>query len=99
MTRAPQAEGGFNIAAWALRRRALVLLVIGALVIAGVVSASGLASGIYPEVDFPRIGVVVRQGDAPPAVFQTNVVRPLEQAARALAHDPRGRRDLAALRA
>ena len=69
-----------SIAAQALRHRTLVLLVVASLVAGGLLSANGLASGIYPEVDFPRIGVVVTQGDAPPAVFQTNVARPVEQA-------------------
>src|SRR6185436_5801761 len=36
-------------------------------------------SSIYPEVEFPRIVVVARGGDAPPDVFLTTVTRPLEQ--------------------
>lgn len=69
-----------NFGGWALRHRTLVLLVLVAAVLGGVLAAQRLASGIYPEVDFPRIGVVVRQGDAPPQVFQTTVTRPIEQA-------------------
>ena len=69
-----------NFGSWALRRRALVLLVLLVSVLGGALAARQLASGIYPEVDFPRIGVVVRQGDAPPEVFQTNITRPIEQA-------------------
>src|SRR5262249_1264793 len=37
-------------------------------------------SGIYPEVEFPRIVVVARAGDAPPDVTQVSVTRPLEAA-------------------
>jgi CzcA family heavy metal efflux pump len=69
-----------NFAGWALRHRTLVLLSMVALGVGGLMAARDLPSGIYPEVDFPRIGVVVRQGDAPPAVFQTNIVRPIEEA-------------------
>jgi multidrug efflux pump subunit AcrB len=69
-----------NFGGWALRHRSLVLLVLLVSVLGGALAARQLASGIYPEVDFPRIGVVVRQGDAPPEVFQTNVTRPIEQA-------------------
>src|SRR5450755_3208156 len=39
-----------------------------------------IRSGIYPEVEFPRIVVVARSGGAPPDVFLTSVTRPLEQA-------------------
>ncbi len=38
-----------------------------------------MPSGIYPEVEFPRIVVVARTGGAPPEVFLTAVTRPLEQ--------------------
>ncbi|TAK32419.1 MAG: efflux RND transporter permease subunit [Myxococcaceae bacterium] len=69
-----------NFGGWALKHRTLVLLVLVAAVLGGAVSARQLPSGIYPEVDFPRIGVVVRQGDAPPQVFQTSITRPVEQA-------------------
>ncbi len=65
---------------WALRHRALVLSLLTLAVIGGALAAPRLASGIYPEVEFPRVGVVVRQGDAPPDVFQATVTRPVEEA-------------------
>src|SRR5258708_18932723 len=49
------------------------------LVLLGVGSAVEMPSGIYPEVEFPRIVVVARSGGAPPDVFLTTVTRPLEQ--------------------
>src|SRR5262249_20708249 len=49
------------------------------LILLGLGSAWQMASGIYPEVEFPRIVVVARSGDAPPDVFLTQVTRPLEQ--------------------
>ena len=68
-----------NIAGWALRHRALVLLVLVVGLCAGVFSARALPSAVYPEIDFPRIGVVVRQGDMSPDLMQTTVLRPIEQ--------------------
>lgn len=68
-----------NFGGWALRHRTLILLVLVAAVLGGMQAARQLASGIYPEVEFPRIAVVVRQGDAPPPVFQTTITRPVEQ--------------------
>ncbi len=69
-----------SIGRLALRHRALVMVVLLAAIAGGILSANSLPSGIYPEVEFPRIGVVVRQGDAPPPVFQTVVTRPVEEA-------------------
>ena len=62
------------------KRAALVWLGLGALAVGGVVVAGSMPSGIYPEVDFPRIVVVARQGDAPAAEVQRSIVRPLENA-------------------
>jgi CzcA family heavy metal efflux pump len=70
----------FNIAGWALRHRSLVLLVLVTGLFAGVFAARTLPSAVYPEVDFPRVGVVVRSGDMPPDLMQTTVLRPMEQA-------------------
>lgn len=69
-----------NVGSWAVRHRTLVLLILAAAAAGGAIASQRLASGIYPEVDFPRIGVVVRQGDSPPPVFQTTITRPVEQA-------------------
>src|SRR5262252_9946316 len=63
---------------WLSRRRALVWLVAVGLAAAGAVIATRLPSGIYPEVEFPRIVVVARGGDAPPDVTQVSLTRPLE---------------------
>jgi CzcA family heavy metal efflux pump len=64
-----------------LRRRAsLVILATIAATAFGAVSMSQLPSGIYPDIDFPRIVVVAHTGDLPPEVVQTVVTRPLEEA-------------------
>ena len=63
-----------------LRRHATVVwLATALLVLLGVESALSMPSGIYPEVEFPRIVVVARTGGAPPEAFLTSVTRPLEQ--------------------
>ncbi len=49
------------------------------LVVLGIGAAAQMPSGIYPEVEFPRIVVVARSGGAPPDVFLTTVTRPIEQ--------------------
>jgi CzcA family heavy metal efflux pump len=48
--------------------------------VAGFGAALRMPSGIYPEVEFPRIVVVARSGDAPPGVTQVVLTRPLEAA-------------------
>jgi multidrug efflux pump subunit AcrB len=64
-----------------LRRYASAVWLFTVVLIAlGLGSAAQMPSGIYPEVEFPRIVVVARSGDAPPDVFLTTVTRPLEQA-------------------
>ena len=60
----------------ALRQRAsLVVLTTLAALVFGAFSALSLPSGIYPEVDFPRIVVVARVGDLPPEVVQSAATR------------------------
>src|SRR5215472_3807723 len=61
------------------RHAAAVWFATFALVALGVVSALRMPSGIYPEVEFPRIVVVARTGGAPADVYLTTVTRPLEQ--------------------
>jgi multidrug efflux pump subunit AcrB len=66
--------------AFTRRHAATVLLVVTSLVVFGLYAALHLPSGIYPEVDFPRIAVVVHAGDAPADVTVATVTRPLESA-------------------
>ena len=65
---------------WLVRRRVLVWLVAVGLALSGALVATRMPSGIYPEVDFPRIVVVARGGDAPPPLTQVALTRPLEAA-------------------
>src|SRR3989442_7387531 len=61
------------------RHRTLVFTLTIGLMLAGAWSMRRLGSGIYPEVEFPRIVVVARSGDVPPEQMQASVVRPLEE--------------------
>ncbi|OLC53974.1 MAG: hypothetical protein AUH92_04860 [Acidobacteria bacterium 13_1_40CM_4_69_4] len=61
------------------RHRTLVFTITIGLMFAGLLSLRRLGSGIYPEVEFPRIVVVARSGDVPPEQMQASVVRPLEE--------------------
>jgi CzcA family heavy metal efflux pump len=69
-----------NLYGWIARRRALVWLGALALALGGAAVAMRMPSGIYPEVEFPRIVVVARGGDAPPELTQISLARPLENA-------------------
>jgi len=60
------------------RYRIFVVMLGVGLLLGGGLSLTRLGSGIYPEVDFPRIAVVARSLDLTPALMQAEVVRPLE---------------------
>ncbi len=63
-----------------VRARSLVILGTLAAMVYGALSLSALPSGIYPEVDFPRVVIVARAGDLPPPVMVASVTRLLEEA-------------------
>jgi CzcA family heavy metal efflux pump len=65
---------------WLASRRALVWVSAIGLAFSGALLTRSIPSGIYPEVEFPRIVVVARGGDAPPEVTQVTLGRPLETA-------------------
>ncbi|MEO8705441.1 MAG: efflux RND transporter permease subunit [Kofleriaceae bacterium] len=50
-----------------------------ALAILGTRSIFGLPSGIYPEMTFPRVGVVAHVGQLAPELVEAQVTRPLEE--------------------
>jgi CzcA family heavy metal efflux pump len=62
------------------RHRTFVVTVGATLLLAGGISLTRLGSGIYPEVEFPRIVIVARAADLTPSLLQASVVRPLESA-------------------
>lgn len=62
------------------RNRTVVVATSVVVVAAGLLALRQLGSGVYPEVEFPRISVVLRLGDEPPEVLQATAVRPVEEA-------------------
>ena len=66
--------------AWLSNRRALVWVLALGLSGSGAFLATRMLSGIYPEIEFPRIVVVAKGGDAPPELTQVTLGRPLETA-------------------
>ena len=60
-------------------RGSLVALLTLALFAYGAYALFRLPSGIYPDVDFPRVVVVARVGDLPPGLVETAATRPLEE--------------------
>jgi CzcA family heavy metal efflux pump len=61
-------------------RRALAWVLALGLAVSGALLVTRMPSGIYPEMEFPRIVVVARSGDAPAALTQVSLGRPLETA-------------------
>ena len=68
-----------KVGVFALRHGTALVAAVFALALGGVFAARSLPSGVYPEVEFPRIVVVAHGGDDPADVFETQVTRPLEQ--------------------
>src|SRR5690349_1101905 len=56
-----------------------VFLLTAALTVAGLVAMFRLPSNIYPELNFPRIVVLVHTGDLSPATMLLTVTRPIEE--------------------
>jgi multidrug efflux pump subunit AcrB len=59
--------------------RAVVVLVL-LLCAAGLYAASQLPIAIFPQTDFPRIAVIVDNGDVPASQMLVSVTRPIEEA-------------------
>ena len=65
---------------WLSSRRALIWVLAVGLAVSGALLTTRMPSGIYPEIEFQRIVVVARGGDAPAELTQAAVGRPLETA-------------------
>ena len=70
-----------NLVRTARANRYAVYLITALLFAAGLWAVFQLPSNIYPEVNFPRIMILVHAGDLPPDSMLVSVTRPLEQAA------------------
>ena len=70
----------FNLATFIRPYFGAIVLTTLLLVGAGVYSATRLPSGVYPEVTFPRIGVVAKSPGLDLTTMELKVTRPLEEA-------------------
>jgi CzcA family heavy metal efflux pump len=71
-----------NVARFAATNARAIAFGVVFVTLAGVYSMTALPSGIYPEVEFPRIAIVAQSGDLSPRIMLVAVTRPLEEAAR-----------------
>jgi CzcA family heavy metal efflux pump len=65
---------------WLRRHASLVWIAALALAGLGVQAVFTLPSGIYPEMEFPRVVVVAKAGQLSPDLVEAQMTRPLEQA-------------------
>ena len=71
-----------NVARFASTNGRAIVFGVVFITLAGVYSLTALPSGIYPEVEFPRIVIVARSTDLSPQIVLVAVTRPIEEAAR-----------------
>src|SRR5712671_1546472 len=69
-----------NLAQWASRHRRSILFLLSVIAIGGAFSAFGLPVALFPEVNFPRIHILIDAGDQPAAQMVIQVTRPVEEA-------------------
>jgi len=68
-----------KLVAWLRRHASLVWIAVLGLAALGAVSIFRLPSGIYPEIQFPRVVVVAKAGQLSPELVEAQMTRPLEQ--------------------
>jgi multidrug efflux pump subunit AcrB len=71
-----------NVSRFATDNARAVVLGVVLMTVAGLYSMTVLPSGIYPEVEFPRIVAIAQAGNLSPRIMMLAVTRPLEEAAR-----------------
>jgi CzcA family heavy metal efflux pump len=71
-----------NVGRFARENSRVIVFAVLVVTLAGVYAMTTLPSGIYPEVEFPRIVVVAHSGDLSPRLMMIAVTRRLEEAAR-----------------
>jgi CzcA family heavy metal efflux pump len=62
------------------RQSRAIIVIVGLLCAAGVYAAWQLPIAVFPETDFPRIVVIVDNGEAPASQTLVSVTRPIEEA-------------------
>ncbi|HEY2867836.1 MAG TPA: efflux RND transporter permease subunit, partial [Pyrinomonadaceae bacterium] len=57
-----------------------VMTVVALLCVAGILAAWQLPSAIFPNTDFPRVVIILDNGDVPADQMLATVTRPVEEA-------------------
>jgi HAE1 family hydrophobic/amphiphilic exporter-1 len=74
----------FRVSTWGIRNPVPVALLFLALTIAGIAGYMTMPIKAFPEVSFPVVMVTVTQSGAAPSEMETQVTRPVEDAAAAI---------------
>ena len=72
---------GFKVSTWGIKNPIPVILLFVALTIAGINGFLNMPIKAFPEVSFPIVNVVVSQNGAAPSEMETQITRPIEDAA------------------
>src|SRR4051794_16978543 len=75
-----------RISAWAIKNPVPVAVLFVAVVMAGLISYTGLPIKQYPNVSFPVVAVTVTENGAAPDQMETQVTRPVEDAMAGIAN-------------
>jgi CzcA family heavy metal efflux pump len=73
-----------NLADWAAKHRRSLLFLLAIASLGGAVTALNLPVALFPTVTFPRIAISIEAGDQPATQMVTAVIRPAEQAVKAV---------------
>src|SRR4030095_10455716 len=57
-----------------------IVVIVALLCAAGLYAAWQLPVAIFPQTDFPRIGIIIDNGEAPASQTLVSVTRPVEEA-------------------
>jgi HAE1 family hydrophobic/amphiphilic exporter-1 len=72
---------GFRVSTWGIRNPVPVALLFVALTVAGIAGYFSMPIKAFPEVSFPVVVVNVTQSGAAPSEIETQITRPVEDAA------------------
>lgn len=74
-----------NITGFSHRHPRAILFIVAAVAAAGVLAALNLPISIFPDITFPRIAIIVDDGDQPAERIMVTLTKPLEEAANSVA--------------
>ena len=73
-----------NISAWSIRNPIIPIILFIGLMIAGMLSFSGMQVNNNPDIDFPAVNVTVAQPGAAPTEIETQITQKVEAAIRSV---------------